>query len=211
MHVQSSLLVVAGSLSLTLTLGLAWCLAGVRYMAAGFLKNLFPNYQYLLKSHIDYLLMTGLLMVFFLLFEHFRVSPSPVILLAMCIGSLLNPFGFLVLAMKPNLRQHPRPLRSVRSWRAASCRRRSAMVVPCGTWSAPQSLALSESRTVAGTQCVGTRRCTSSSQFWTMTIRGRSAPVSDAALTIIRKRFPSVETSNAPGPATAPPPLKNGP
>lgn len=107
MHVQSSLLVVAGSLSLTLTLGLAWCLAGVRYMAAGFLKNLFPNYQYLLKSHIDYLLMTGLLMVFFLLFEHFRVSPSPVILLAMCIGSLLNPFGFLVLAMKPNLRQHP--------------------------------------------------------------------------------------------------------
>lgn len=107
MHVPASILVVAGSLSLTITLGLAWCLAGIRYMASGFLKNLFANYQYLLKSHIDYLLMTGLLMIFFLLFAHFRVSPSPLVLIAMSIGSLLNPFGFLVLAMKPDLRQHP--------------------------------------------------------------------------------------------------------
>jgi len=107
MHIQSSILVVAGSLSLTITLGLAWCLAGIRYMQTGFLKRLFSNYQYLLKSHIDYLLMTGLLMVFFLLFAHFQVAPSPVVLIAMVIGSLLNPFGFLVLAMKPNLRQHP--------------------------------------------------------------------------------------------------------
>jgi len=106
-HVQSSILAVAGSLSLTITLGLAWCLAGIRYLESGFLKRLFPHYQYLLKSHIDYLLMTGLLMVFFLLFAHFGVSPSPVVLIAMSIGSLMNPFGFLVLAMKPNLRQHP--------------------------------------------------------------------------------------------------------
>lgn len=107
MHIQSSVLVVAGSLSLTITLGLAWCLAGMRYMEWGFLKKLFPNYQYLLKAHIDYLLMTGLLLLFFLLFDHFRLSPSPMILIAMIIGSLLNPFGFLVLAIKPTLRQHP--------------------------------------------------------------------------------------------------------
>ena len=107
MHIESSILVVAGSFALTFTLALAWCLAGIRYLASGFLKNLFANYQYLLKSHIDYLLMTGLLLVFFLLFAHFKVSPSPVILVAMTIGSLLNPFGFLVLAIKPNLRQHP--------------------------------------------------------------------------------------------------------
>lgn len=54
--------------------------------------------------------MTGLLMAFFLLFAHFGVSPSPVVLMAMSIGSLLNPFGFLVLAIKPNLRQHPSTL-----------------------------------------------------------------------------------------------------
>jgi len=77
MHIQSNILVVAGSLSLTITLGLAWCLAGMRYLEWGFLKKLFPNYQYLLKSHIDYLLMTGLLMVFFLLFEVWFKVPLP--------------------------------------------------------------------------------------------------------------------------------------
>ena len=107
MSIQSSVLVVAGCLALTITLGLAWCLAGMRYLDAGFLKKLFPSYAYLLKAHIDYLLMTGLLLVFFLLFAHFRVSPSPVVLIAMTVGSLLNPFGFLVLAVRPNLRQHP--------------------------------------------------------------------------------------------------------
>jgi hypothetical protein len=80
LHIPSTILVLAGSLSLTITLVLAWCLAGMRYLGSGFLKRLFPSYQYLLKSHIDYLLMTG---------------------------TLLNPFGFLVLAIRPNLRQHP--------------------------------------------------------------------------------------------------------
>ena len=66
-----------------------------------------PNYQYLLKAHIDYLLMTGLLLLFFLLFAHFHVTPSPVVVLAMSIGSFMNPLGFLALAMKPGIRQHP--------------------------------------------------------------------------------------------------------
>jgi len=101
MHIESSILVVAGSLALTVTLGLAWCLAGIRYLSSGFLKKLFPSYQYLLKAHIDFLLMTGLLMVFFLLFAHFQLSPAPLVLVAMCIGSLGNPAGFLALAIKP--------------------------------------------------------------------------------------------------------------
>ena len=105
MYNHSTVLVAAGSLCLTITLMLAWCLAGVR--ASTFMKRLFPNYQSLLKAHMDYLLMTGLLMIFYLLFAQFHVSASPVILAAMCLGSLGNPVGFLVLAVKPSLRQHP--------------------------------------------------------------------------------------------------------
>jgi len=105
MYNHSTVLVAAGSLCLTITLVLAWCLAGVR--ASTFMKRLFPNYQSLLKAHMDYLLMTGLLMIFYLLFAQFHVSASPVILAAMCLGSLGNPVGFLVLAVKPSLRQHP--------------------------------------------------------------------------------------------------------
>lgn len=102
---QSTLLVVVGCSCLTFTLFLAWCLVGVRVSAR--MKKIFPNYQYLLKAHIDYLLMTGLLMLFFLLFAHFRVTPSPIVVLAMCIGSVMNPAGFLALAIKPDLRQDP--------------------------------------------------------------------------------------------------------
>ena len=105
MHNHSTVLVAAGSLCLMITLVLAWCLAGVR--ASGSMKKLFPNYQSLLKAHMDYLLMTGLLMIFYLLFAQFHVSASPVILAAMCLGSVGNPVGFLVLAVKPGLRQHP--------------------------------------------------------------------------------------------------------
>lgn len=51
--------------------------------------------------------MTGLLMIFYLLFAHFRRSVSPVILVAMSVGSLMNPLGFLALAVKPYIRQQP--------------------------------------------------------------------------------------------------------
>ncbi len=96
---------MAGSLCLTITLLLSWCLVGVR--SSAFVKKLFPNYQYLLKAHIDYLLMTGLLLIFYLLFASFGVSPSHAVLVAMSVGSLMNPVGFLALAIKPDIRQTP--------------------------------------------------------------------------------------------------------
>jgi hypothetical protein len=105
MHNFASVLVVVGSLCLLITLVLAWCLVGVR--SSAFMKKLFPNYQNLLKAHIDYLLMTGLLMIFFLLFTHFHVSPPLVVVYAMSIGSFMNPVGFIALAVKPTLRQQP--------------------------------------------------------------------------------------------------------
>lgn len=104
-HDYSAVLAAVGSLCLAIALLLAWCLVGVR--SSALMKKVFPNYQQLLKAHIDYLLMTGLLMIFCLLFAHFRVSASPVILAAMSVGSLMNPVGFLVLAVKPGTRQHP--------------------------------------------------------------------------------------------------------
>jgi hypothetical protein len=59
MNVQPGILVVTGSLCLTITLVHAWCVTGVRHMQSRSLKKLFPNYQYLLKAHIDFLMMTG--------------------------------------------------------------------------------------------------------------------------------------------------------
>jgi len=101
----TSVLIVVASLCLLITLALAWCLVGVR--SSAFMKRVFPNYQYLLKAHIDYLMMTGLLMTFFLLFNHFQVSPSPIVVFTMSLGSFMNPVGFIALSIKPTLRQRP--------------------------------------------------------------------------------------------------------
>jgi hypothetical protein len=105
MRVLPTALAAVGSLCLTLALILAWCLVGVR--TTGFMKRWFPSYQYLLKAHIDYLMMTGLLFIFFLLFTHFRLTPPPLIVVAMSVGSLVNPAAFLALAIKPDLPQRP--------------------------------------------------------------------------------------------------------
>ena len=51
--------------------------------------------------------MTGLLMIFYLLFADLRVSVLPAILVARSVGSLLNPVGFLALAIKPRIKQNP--------------------------------------------------------------------------------------------------------
>ena len=61
----------------------------------------------MLKAHLDFLMMTGLLFVFFLLFEHLRLTPPTAIVVAMSVGSVGNPLGFLALAVKPELPQKP--------------------------------------------------------------------------------------------------------
>jgi hypothetical protein len=105
MHAATGVLAFVGSLCMTLALVLAWCLAGVR--SSRFVKRCFPNPQYLLKAHLDFLMMTGLLLVFFLVFEHLRLTPPTAIVVAMSAGSIGNPSGFLALALKPDLPQKP--------------------------------------------------------------------------------------------------------
>ena len=56
----SNLLMLAGSLCVFLALVLAWSLVGVRCSSF-----MFRSYQYLLKAQVDYLMMSGLLIVFF--------------------------------------------------------------------------------------------------------------------------------------------------
>jgi O-antigen ligase len=99
MHADTGLLAVMGSVCMMLALVLASCLAGVR--SSRFVKKCFPNPQYLLKAHLDFLMMTGLLFVFFLLFEHLRLIPPTAIVVAMSLGSVGNPSGFLALAVRP--------------------------------------------------------------------------------------------------------------
>mgnify|MGYP006283178051 CR=1 FL=1 len=105
MHANTGILVVAGSACLLLALVLAWGLVGVRSSKA--VKQYCPNPPYLLKAHLDFLMMAGLLFLFFLLFEHLRLTPPAIVIGAMSLGSITNPTGFVALAIKPDLPQRP--------------------------------------------------------------------------------------------------------
>jgi len=100
-----NVLAVTGSVCMTLALLLAWCLAGVR--TSSFVKQCFPNTQYLLKSHLDFLMMTGLLFIFFLMFRQLGLTPPALVLAAMSAGSIGNPAGLLALAITPEMSQRP--------------------------------------------------------------------------------------------------------
>jgi hypothetical protein len=44
---------------------------------------------------------------FALILGQLRGSPPPLVVFAMSVGSFMDPVGFIALAMKPTLRQHP--------------------------------------------------------------------------------------------------------
>jgi len=120
-----------------------------------FVKRCFPNPQYLLKAHLDFLMMTGLLFVFFLVFEHLRLTPPMAIMVAMTVGSMGDPSGFLALALKPDLAQKPTtPFGAVMvlSFTATTV----GYGAPRGTWRTPSSTPLvSDLRVIMETRHIG--------------------------------------------------------
>lgn len=101
-------LVLVACFCLATSLLLAWCLTAARGMRLPAAVRAFPDTEALLKAHIDYLLMALLLFVFFLLFEGLGVTPSALVLVAMCAGSIMNPAAFVALAVRPALGKDPR-------------------------------------------------------------------------------------------------------
>jgi len=95
-------LVYTASIELIVSLALAWLAALTRYDTVPALKKLFKADAYLVKSHIDYLLMAMLLYIFVLL-----DTPLPTWCIAcMILGSITNPFllGLLAIWPKPDYR-----------------------------------------------------------------------------------------------------------
>jgi len=87
---------LAGAIEMLLSLALAWMGVLVLYIRPPFLTRYFPRPFYIIKAHIDYLLMALLLFVFFSLRVH---QPGWLVVCAL-IGSITNPFMFIVLATR---------------------------------------------------------------------------------------------------------------
>lgn len=96
-------LIVTAAVCLLISLVLAWLGALILYAGLPPLKKTFTAPHQLIRAHIDYLLMTGLLVVTFFLCQHRQiVLPTAVVWLTV-VGALYNPFGFIVLSMKPEM------------------------------------------------------------------------------------------------------------
>lgn len=98
-------LLITAAVCLLLSLSLAWLASLIIYAKIVVLKRCFPATNQLIRSHIDYLLMTGLLVVTHYMVELNQVILPTFIVFLTCAGALYNPFGFFVLAIKPSLSQ----------------------------------------------------------------------------------------------------------
>ncbi len=103
MQLELNDLVVVASFCLVFSLAIAWLASLIVYGKIAFLKELFPATFQLIRAHIDYLLMAMLLAVTHYLCSQFSVTLSTFTLAMLCIGALYNPFGFLILAVKPEM------------------------------------------------------------------------------------------------------------
>lgn len=93
-----------GFVLILLSLVFSWTLVFYRYILR--VEETKVNTEYILKGHIDYLLMGFLLLILSFL----GGKPSPILILFSCIGTLANPTMFIVLAFKQDLTKSPKSL-----------------------------------------------------------------------------------------------------
>lgn len=103
MESQLNLLPLAASLCLFIALIQAWIMTAMRYFNASFLKSVFKNYRFLVLSHIDYLMMSGLVFGVYLTCVELSIDLPHLIQLLIFIGAMYNPFGFLLQSIKPDI------------------------------------------------------------------------------------------------------------
>lgn len=102
---QNSYLALTGSLCLIVALSEAWLLVAVFSSDDNRITKIFPGRQDLLKSHIDYLMMSQFLFIFYMLYRTLDLTPPLWVVVCLCVGSFFNPLAFLVRAMKTSYRE----------------------------------------------------------------------------------------------------------
>ncbi|BDX08289.1 hypothetical protein [Planctobacterium marinum] len=103
MSAELYLLPLAAAICLIMALLEAWLLTASRYLKWRWVKKIFPNYRDLVRSHIDYLIMSALLFGVYLTLLQLQISVPGIILWLTFIGAIYNPFGFILQAIKPDI------------------------------------------------------------------------------------------------------------
>lgn len=101
MMISHDTLLLVAAICLLISLSLAWIASFILYVKTAWLKRLIKANHQLIRAHIDYLLMSLLLIATYYLCQERSVELPGWCIITACIGALYNPFGFIVLAFKP--------------------------------------------------------------------------------------------------------------
>ncbi|MGZ4975677.1 MAG: hypothetical protein ACXV8O_00890 [Methylobacter sp.] len=94
------LLTFAG-LCLAIALTIAWVLGFTLFFPDGALAGHLVERADIIRAHIDYLMMSQFLFIFFLLFRQYAIDPPVWVVAAACFGAFFNPLSFLVRGLTP--------------------------------------------------------------------------------------------------------------
>lgn len=100
-EVTSQWLLITAAIALLISLFEAWLATLIIYGKIGFLKKIFPATHNLIRSHVDYTIMTALVGFIYLALDHLHIELPKTIIVILCIGVLYNPFGFVLKAINP--------------------------------------------------------------------------------------------------------------
>jgi hypothetical protein len=91
------------AIALLVSLTQAWIVSMIYHLRVGFLRSIFPSPHQLIRSHVDYCIMIGLLCFLFFSTLHLDVKLPNIIVFLTCLGALWNPFPFVFLALEKDV------------------------------------------------------------------------------------------------------------
>lgn len=97
-HAGNVILLRVACLSLLIALILAWCLVFTKGMKLPFFLNIFEDSDKLLSAHLDFLMMTMLLLGFYAS----KITLPKYAIWPMAIGSIGNPTAFILNSVFPH-------------------------------------------------------------------------------------------------------------
>lgn len=100
-EVTSQWLLITAAIALLISLFEAWLATLIIYGKIDFLKKIFPATHNLIRSHVDYTIMTALVGFIYLALDHLHIELPESIIVILCVGVLYNPFGFVLKAINP--------------------------------------------------------------------------------------------------------------
>ncbi|WP_027147638.1 hypothetical protein [Methylobacter tundripaludum] len=101
MTMTNLFLVAFAGLCLAMALTIAWVLGVTLFFPDGVLAGLLVERADIIRAHIDYLMMSQFLFIFFLLFRQYAIDPPVWVVAACCFGAFFNPLSFLVRGLTP--------------------------------------------------------------------------------------------------------------